>query len=85
MWRIINRLQLHVPFLRIADLGVTHLHSAGRIPHRRPLARRRAVVGRVLLPGGMDYVSCSPYRVPIARLAAQAALSGDKTESMCTA
>ncbi len=36
---------------------------------------------------GMDYVSCSPYRVPIARLAAaQAALSGnDKSESMRTA
>ena len=29
---------------------------------------------------GMDYVSCSPFRVPIARLAAaQAALSGGKT------
>jgi hypothetical protein len=28
---------------------------------------------------GMNYVSCSPYRVPIARLAAaQAAISGDK-------
>ena len=28
---------------------------------------------------GMDYVSCSPFRVPIARLAAaQAALAGDK-------
>ena len=27
---------------------------------------------------GLDYVSCSPYRVPVARLAAaQAALSGD--------
>jgi pyruvate,orthophosphate dikinase len=36
---------------------------------------------------GMDYVSCSPYRVPIARLAAaQAAISGsDKTEVMRTA
>src|SRR5947209_4027812 len=35
---------------------------------------------------GMDYVSCSPFRVPIARLAAaQAAISGDKTESMRTA
>jgi pyruvate,orthophosphate dikinase len=34
----------------------------------------------------MDYVSCSPYRVPIARLAAaQAAISGDKTEAMRTA
>jgi pyruvate,orthophosphate dikinase len=35
---------------------------------------------------GMDYVSCSPYRVPIARLAAaQAAISGDKDESTRTA
>jgi pyruvate,orthophosphate dikinase len=35
---------------------------------------------------GMSYVSCSPYRVPIARLAAaQAALSGDKSESQRTA
>ena len=34
---------------------------------------------------GMDYVSCSPYRVPIARLAAaQAAISGEKTETMRT-
>jgi len=29
---------------------------------------------------GLDYVSCSPYRVPVARLAAaQAALAGDRT------
>jgi pyruvate,orthophosphate dikinase len=36
---------------------------------------------------GMDYVSCSPYRVPIARLAAaQAAISGgDRAETMRTA
>jgi pyruvate,orthophosphate dikinase len=35
---------------------------------------------------GMNYVSCSPYRVPIARLAAaQAAISGGKTERMPTA
>ncbi|MGA7235455.1 MAG: putative PEP-binding protein, partial [Bryobacteraceae bacterium] len=37
----------------------------------------------------MDYVSCSPYRVPIARLAAaQAAIAGvkdDKSEAMRTA
>ena len=35
----------------------------------------------------MNYVSCSPYRVPIARLAAaQAAIAGsDKSESMRTA
>ena len=35
---------------------------------------------------GMDYVSCSPYRVPIARLAAaQAAIAGEKSEAMRTA
>src|SRR5437588_6663296 len=36
---------------------------------------------------GMDYVSCSPYRVPIARLAAaQAAIAGDsKAEVQRTA
>jgi pyruvate,orthophosphate dikinase len=35
---------------------------------------------------GMDYVSCSPYRVPIARLAAaQAAIEGDKSEMTRTA
>jgi pyruvate,orthophosphate dikinase len=35
---------------------------------------------------GMNYVSCSPYRVPIARLAAaQAAISGDKSEAARTA
>jgi pyruvate, orthophosphate dikinase len=35
---------------------------------------------------GMNYVSCSPYRVPIARLAAaQASISGDRSESMRTA
>jgi phosphoenolpyruvate synthase/pyruvate phosphate dikinase len=35
----------------------------------------------------MNYVSCSPYRVPIARLAAaQAAIAGgDKSEAMRTA
>jgi pyruvate,orthophosphate dikinase len=35
---------------------------------------------------GMDYVSCSPYRVPIARLAAaQAAISGGKAIASRTA
>jgi pyruvate,orthophosphate dikinase len=29
---------------------------------------------------GLDYVSCSPFRVPIARLAAAQAALGDKTE-----
>ena len=30
---------------------------------------------------GMDYVSCSPYRVPIARLAAAQAAISDKSEA----
>jgi pyruvate,orthophosphate dikinase len=31
---------------------------------------------------GLDYVSCSPYRVPIARLAAaQAVLAGETTDA----
>ncbi len=35
---------------------------------------------------GMNYVSCSPYRVPIARLAAaQAAITGDKSDRNRTA
>ena len=35
---------------------------------------------------GMNYVSCSPYRVPIARLAAaQAAIAGDQAEMQRTA
>jgi pyruvate, orthophosphate dikinase len=35
---------------------------------------------------GLNYVSCSPYRVPIARLAAaQAAIPGDKSEAQRTA
>jgi pyruvate,orthophosphate dikinase len=35
---------------------------------------------------GMNYVSCSPYRVPIARLAAaQAAIEGDQSETSRTA
>jgi pyruvate,orthophosphate dikinase len=34
---------------------------------------------------GMNYVSCSPYRVPIARLAAAQAALADKTEAMRTA
>jgi pyruvate,orthophosphate dikinase len=31
---------------------------------------------------GLDYVSCSPYRVPIARLAAAQAALGDKGEEL---
>ena len=55
----------------------------GRATEARPQARhlrrawRRPGLDRVLPEVGLDYVSCSPYRVPVARLAAaQAALSG---------
>ena len=34
---------------------------------------------------GMNYVSCSPYRVPIARLAAAQAAISDKSEANRTA
>ena len=34
---------------------------------------------------GMNYVSCSPYRVPIARLAAAQAAIADKSEAARTA
>jgi pyruvate, orthophosphate dikinase len=30
---------------------------------------------------GLDYVSCSPYRVPIARLAAAQAVIGEREEA----
>jgi pyruvate,orthophosphate dikinase len=34
---------------------------------------------------GLDYVSCSPYRVPIARLAAAQAAMGKKVEEYTSA
>jgi hypothetical protein len=59
-------------------LAVT-LTGTGSYPERTYVELRGCRVG-------MNYVSCSPYRVPIARLAAaQAAISGDKTETMRTA
>jgi pyruvate, orthophosphate dikinase len=40
-------------------------------------ARRRSRVDRQVRAIGLDYVSCSPFRVPVARLAAaQAAMAG---------
>ena len=45
-------------------------------------ARRRSGLGRLLRGSGLDYVSCSPFRVPIARLAAaQAALGKTATST----
>jgi len=41
-------------------------------------ARRRPGFGRVLHEIGLDYVSCSPFRVPIARLAAAQAALGNE-------
>ena len=45
-------------------------HQAGPQARRVRRARRRSRLDRLLLPLGLDYVSCSPFRVPIARLAA---------------
>jgi phosphoenolpyruvate synthase/pyruvate phosphate dikinase len=50
--------------------------SGPEVRHLRR-ARRRSGQRQVLRKVGLNYVSCSPYRVPIARLAAaQAAGSG---------
>ncbi|MEZ5824686.1 MAG: putative PEP-binding protein [Geminicoccaceae bacterium] len=72
------------PFQTIDRVGVGELVRIGvergrgaRRSQARHLRRawRRSGLGRVLSEVGLDYVSCSPYRVPIARLAAaQAAL-----------
>ena len=44
-------------------------------------ARRRSGIDRFCEATGLDYVSCSPFRVPIARLAAaQAVLAGTETD-----
>jgi pyruvate,orthophosphate dikinase len=73
------------PFVTLDQEGVGELvemaveRAARRAPaqarHLRR-ARRRPGLDRLLPPVGLDYVSsCSPFRVPIARLAAaQAAL-----------
>ena len=37
-------------------------------------ARRRPRVDHLFYEAGLDYVSCSPYRVPVARLAAAQAV-----------
>ncbi len=73
------------PFASIDQSGVGKLMETGRgegpqDPARHQAghlrrARRRAGEREVLPPLGLAYVSCSPFRVPIARLAAaQAAL-----------
>ena len=50
------------------ERGRTHQAEAEDRHLRR--AGRRPALRRVLPPAGLDYVSCSPFRVPIARLAA---------------
>ena len=44
-------------------------------------ARRRTIVGRVLLPTSLDFVTCSPFRVLTARLAAAQAAASEKLQS----
>ena len=50
-------------------------------PESRDLrrARRGPEVGGILPQAGLDYVSCSPYRVPIARLAAAQAVLRERS------
>ena len=54
-----------------------------RPAHRRlRRARRRPGVGLVLPRGGLDYVSCSPFRVPVARLeAGRAAVASNGSDT----
>ena len=47
--------------------------------HLRRARRRAALVSRSATASGLDYVSCSPYRVPLARLAAAQAVLEEKT------
>ena len=82
----------HDPFVSIDQDGVGELMRIGAERGRR--TRRNLKLGicgehggdpasvRFCQELGLDYVSCSPYRVPIARLAAaQAALSLEKAET----
>ncbi len=73
-----------VPSARPARRRSAHAPGRRARPRRAPgsqdrhlrRARRRAEQRRVLRRLGLDYVSCSPYRVPIARLAAAQAAIG---------
>ena len=56
----------------------TRAEAQGRHLRR---ARRRSGLGRLLPRVGLDYVSCSPFRVPIARLAAAQAALGKEPAS----
>lgn len=77
------------PFVSIDQKGVGHLVRMGVELGRRTKAKLKiGVCGehggdpdsiRFFQTAGLDYVSCSPYRVPIARLAAAQAALGEKT------
>src|SRR6185437_3122710 len=82
----------HDPFVTIDREGVGELMRIGA--ERGRMTRRNLKLGicgehggdpasvRFCQEIGLDYVSCSPYRVPIARLAAaQAALSDEAVET----
>ena len=57
---------------RLMEIGVKLGRGAPQEPGDRHLrrARRRPEQRRLLPRAGLDYVSCSPFRVPVARLAA---------------
>ena len=68
------------PFETIDAPGVGQLRADGRVARaqdeagaqarRLRRARRRPRLDRLLPLDGLDYVSCSPFRVPVARVAA---------------
>ena len=68
--------------LRIADRERLDFGAAGPFQAELEKALAEGPAGVIIDCAGLDYVSCSPFRVPIARLAAaQAALGGPlKTE-----
>ena len=55
--------------------------AAGHQARRLRRARRRSGLDRLLRAAHLDYVSCSPFRIPIARLAAAQAALGRKAAS----
>jgi pyruvate,orthophosphate dikinase len=84
------------PFETIDQAGVGELVRLGAERGRRTKpALKLGVCGEhggdpesiaFFYEAGLDYVSCSPFRVPIARLAsAQAVLAGDGSASSSTA
>jgi pyruvate,orthophosphate dikinase len=69
------------PFVSIDRDGVGELVRIEPQARHLPRARRRSGFGRFCYAVGLDYVSCSPFRVPIVRLAAAQAALGKSAAS----